>query len=405
MVRTLSTASLMALAACLAFTEGHMMMRTPVPYGKATLNNSPLSATGEDFPCKQRAGVYDPPSQPNIMAIGEPQTLNFIGGATHGGGSCQVSLTTDKEPTKDSKWQVIHSIEGGCPANVDGNLSDDAAGTGADEFQFTIPAAFKPGEYTLAWTWFNKIGQREMYMNCAPITVTGPKKKRYAPSTSESVAKRDGDFPTMAIANIGLNTCKTDPANGIYYPIKFGQPGASVQRIGDNFMPMVGEGCEFASVGNTTASTGGDAATPTSSGPVASSPAGGAAPSVTVTPPAESGSASGSFATPAAGSNGTGGTATSSDSDPSTGSASTTTTGGSAGAATENTACTQEGATQCAGDGNSYTICASGQWVKMPVAAGTKCSGTGVQANLNIVAAGKAKRQSHAHGHIHRRSF
>lgn len=90
------------------------------------------------------------------MAVGAPQTLSFVGSATHGGGSCQLSLTTDKEPTKTSKWAVILSIEGGCPGGANG-------GTPAT-FQYKIPEAVAPGDYTLAWTWFNKIGNREMYM-------------------------------------------------------------------------------------------------------------------------------------------------------------------------------------------------------------------------------------------------
>lgn len=60
---------------------------------------------------------------------------------------------------------VIHSIEGGCPANVDGNLPADPNGDGASTFQFSIPDGINPGDYVLAWTWFNKIGNREMYMN------------------------------------------------------------------------------------------------------------------------------------------------------------------------------------------------------------------------------------------------
>ena len=151
-----------AAAAVVAFlaasANAHMMMSSPVPYGKSTLNNSPLAGDGSDFPCKQRSGVYDAEGASNVAAIGEPQTLSFIGGATHGGGSCQVSLTTDLKPTKDSKWMVIKSIIGGCPSGAEGNLSGDPNSKSASTFQYTVPAGVAPGDYTVAWTWFNHIG-------------------------------------------------------------------------------------------------------------------------------------------------------------------------------------------------------------------------------------------------------
>ena len=82
-----------------------------------------------------------------------------------GGGSCQVSLTTDNPATKNSKWQVIHSIEGGCPArNQAGNAGESPDPIDPDTYKYSIPTGINPGKYTLAWTWFNKVGNREMYM-------------------------------------------------------------------------------------------------------------------------------------------------------------------------------------------------------------------------------------------------
>ncbi|KAF2170916.1 lytic polysaccharide monooxygenase [Zasmidium cellare ATCC 36951] len=186
--------------------NAHMMIKSPVPYGKDSLNNSPLAADGSDFPCKQRSGVYDV-TQMNNMPVGVPQELSFIGGATHGGGSCQVSVTMDKEPTKQSKWKVVQSILGGCPSNVTGNLSGNPDGTDASVFQFSIPKGMPNGEYSLAWTWFNKIGNREMYMNCAPIKVTGG-------SDSQDVYN---SLPDMFVANIG-NGCTVGESQDFVFP-------------------------------------------------------------------------------------------------------------------------------------------------------------------------------------------
>ena len=110
----------MALMALLVSgASSHMIMKTPTPYGAASINNSPLVADGSDYPCKQRPGVYDKGSASNTMAVGSQQSLSFTGSAVHGGGSCQLSLTKDLKPTKDTDFRVILSIEGGCPASAE----------------------------------------------------------------------------------------------------------------------------------------------------------------------------------------------------------------------------------------------------------------------------------------------
>ena len=225
-----------------SLADAHVRLDTPVPFDKAGLNNWPLAADGSDFPCKLRPTVYDLPagtdrSTMNIMKIGDQQPLSFIGSGTHGGGSCQVSLTTDLKPSKDTKWQVIHSIEGGCPANIAGNLPEDPDGHGASTFHFTIPDGIAPGQYTLAWTWFNRIGNREMYMNCAPINVVAAGKKRYVPEPVTSISKRD--FPAMFVANI--NGCMTKKN----FDIRFPDPGTSVEFDGNpsNLQPADQPAC------------------------------------------------------------------------------------------------------------------------------------------------------------------
>ncbi|QIX02274.1 hypothetical protein AMS68_007791 [Peltaster fructicola] len=204
-----------ALLSVLAGTGfAHMVIKSPVPYGQSSLTNGPLAADGSDFPCKQRAGVYDI-TKMNSMAVGVPQELSFMGSAVHGGGSCQVSVTLDEKPTKDSQFKVIHSIIGGCPSNVTGNLPEDANGNLAGTFQFQVPTGFPNGKATLAWSWLNKVGNREFYMNCAPIEVSGG-------SDSKDVFN---SLPDMFVANIPATTCGTTENEDFVYP----NPGDSVE--------------------------------------------------------------------------------------------------------------------------------------------------------------------------------
>lgn len=439
-IKSVATAALILLATS---ADAHMKLKSPVPYGQSSLDNSPLLADGSDFPCKQRTGVYDAEGAENVMAIGEPQTLSFIGSAVHGGGSCQVSLTTDLNPTKDSKWMVIKSIEGGCPASVPGNLPADPNGSGASTFQYTIPEGIAPGQYTLAWSWINKIGNREFYMNCAPATVTAAKKKRYAPSPK--VSKRQTSFPDMFVANLAsVNDCTTPESFDYQYP----NPGEDVQSAGTGPYTKLSCGAGGGSVaaekptataaagsGSTGASAGsvnsagtiassvatqaaggagagvGSGATsgadrgpgsggPTFAGPGNSRPTGGSGPGIFA-----SGAASPTTATevpqvvpvntaaPAA--TGVGSTGNTGSND--TGSTTTTTTTTSAGA--QSGPCSEEGAWACSADGSSFQRCASGTWsVPMSMDTGMKCQ-PGVSMNFAMLP-GKVKR--HSHGHLRR---
>ena len=146
-IKAALSASAIALLASRA--HAHMVMAQPPPYGSP--NNSPLEAGGSNFPCKSTTNSGGPVTN---MAVGSQQTLQFKGEAVHGGGSCQISLTTDNPATKNSKWMVIHSIIGGCPArNAAGNLGEDANQLDPDTYKYTIPTGINPGTYTLAWTW------------------------------------------------------------------------------------------------------------------------------------------------------------------------------------------------------------------------------------------------------------
>ncbi|CAG8890739.1 unnamed protein product [Penicillium salamii] len=201
----------------------HLKMTSPEPYSRDAINNSPLAADGSDFPCKLQSGAFQAPTEESTYWTGHNNIIKLLGSATHGGGSCQVSLTTDREPTKRSEWKVIKSYEGGCPANVPGHLPGDATSDHSLQLYFAIPEGIEPGKYTLAWTWFNRIGNREMYMNCAPITVAND-----SPSnSSDDTPKQSPAFPPMFVANI--NGCITRENVDIRFP----WPGSIVEYNGD----------------------------------------------------------------------------------------------------------------------------------------------------------------------------
>ncbi|RYN15873.1 hypothetical protein AA0117_g13248 [Alternaria alternata] len=223
-------ASLGVACATFASTLAHVMMESPVPYGRATLNNSPLDGTGIDFPCKLRPGVYDV-THMNYWTAGEAQTVRFLGSAVHGGGSCQFSVSRDLQPTKSSRWKVVYSVVGGCPARAEGNLPGGPTSRVPDTFEVVLPKELPSGEYTFAWTWFNRQGNREMYMNCAPITVHG------GGSDPEFFAS----LPDMFVANLPSSACSTVEN----FDYEFADPGSAVltDSQAKPTTGLVGDGC------------------------------------------------------------------------------------------------------------------------------------------------------------------
>jgi hypothetical protein len=219
--------------------QAHIILETPKPFKFAAYGPSnPIDPTGSDYPCKIPPGVskLEIDGSPTVMTVGEPHTMSFTGLAVHGGGSCQISLTLGFQPNKQSQFSVVHSIEGGCPAaNQKGNLND---GQSPDKYQYTIPDGFAAGNYTLAWTWVNRIsGGTEFYMNCAPISVVGGKSTRKDRSIQErqvrhAAVDRRGSFPGMFMANMGdvSGGCRTTEALKEQRAIKYPFPGDSVDR-------------------------------------------------------------------------------------------------------------------------------------------------------------------------------
>ena len=247
-ISKLAKALLPAILAGMA--SSHMIMNTPTPYGKPQV--SPLDGSAVPFPCQLqgdaqineitsvKAGSSTPVkftgsavpfpcqlqgdaqiNEITSVKAGSSTPVKFTGSAVHGGGSCQFSINYGDPASQNPKdWHVIYTIIGGCPASAVGNLV--STGTDPDgraegpqcknmsdkecdrQFNVPIPKGLKNGNATFAWTWFNKIGNREMYMNCAPISI--------------SDGGDDDSFinglPSIFMANIDGKPCQTAGSSG-----------------------------------------------------------------------------------------------------------------------------------------------------------------------------------------------
>ncbi|KUI73663.1 hypothetical protein VM1G_09575 [Cytospora mali] len=342
-------------ALLMGHTTAHMEMKSPAPlrskYNAHTdpsridySMTNPLRRDGSDFPCKgYHALLGTAAGRPSAaLGAGARHSVTVVGGAVHGGGSCQVSLSTDGART----FTVLRSIIGGCPSST------------AAEIGFTVPPDVPAGEAVLAWSWHNRIGNREMYMNCAAVKLTGGGGKNNGVAFSA--------LPKLFVANVG-NGCSVAEGGDVVYP----DPGVDVVEQSTNPLTPSGD-CGSSSTSAYVGSGHPDhpdhsdhsehhgpdhPRQSSSSSPIQQQPT--TLTRVKVSPSSgphpESGSSSGSGPIP-------GGRKSSSSSSSSSGNS------------TPGTPCADEGAWDCLAGGDAYQRCASGQWsVVMPVAPGTVC--------------------------------
>ncbi|KAI8935020.1 hypothetical protein NX059_008685 [Plenodomus lindquistii] len=207
-----------AAAFLFPIVSAHMQMLIPSPLRDPNSNRkdepkdynilTPLHADGSDFACKGYQW-NTPWTSVATYEAGNSYKMTLKGSATHGGGSCQLSLSCDG----GVHFKVIKSIIGGCPMEK--------------QYPFTIPPEFAKSEEAtclFAWTWFNKIGNREMYMNCAVVTIVPNKRKggRRPPSTPNTPMLKGRDvsranaaaqsllagYPDLFVANLkNVNSC------------------------------------------------------------------------------------------------------------------------------------------------------------------------------------------------------
>ena len=145
--------------------SGHISMSSPPSrrnqlssyYNKPGLVNynlrSPLNANPDwfTFPCK---GF---PKGPSVATFNTNKiSVTLEGTAVHGGGHCQFGVSYD-----DKTFYVLHTVVGDCLLR-------------GMTYEFDVPRINNSSDVTIFWTWINRIGNREYYMECTDITLNTP---------------------------------------------------------------------------------------------------------------------------------------------------------------------------------------------------------------------------------------
>ena len=368
-----SFATVLAVLGFSAVANAHLKLNTPVPYDKNTITTSPL--TVGQFPCQVHTYAI---ASMNHMPAGAAQTLSLDGMAVHGGGSCQLAVSLDQKPTAQSTFKVIKSFIGGCPVT--------SGQSSPDHFNYSIPAGFPNGQATLSWTWNSlEAGQDELYMNCAPIMVSGG-------SNDKTVYDA---LPDLSKVNIPGVDCKqvvnTNP--------DYVNPGPDAQTLTQKSLAApTGAACEKKTAAGSapapSASSGGSSSAPASSSAAATTSAA-AAPSSSASGTSTTFATSfytvtsGSFAPTGAPSNSSGSSGSGSGSSSGSGSGAGSGSGSMGGGSTSGSgsgsggsnssgsaggsSCSTNGAIVCNG-ATQFGLCDNGNVVFQAVAAGTTCS-------------------------------
>jgi len=219
------------------FVAAHMDVSNPPPYRSKLNHNvaeanidysmtSPLAADGSNFPCKGYNVDWETPAgaSTGTVTAGQKSTISIEGTASHEGGSCQISLSFDG----GKSFKVIKSYIGNCVRVTSSGVDPNQT------YEYTVPSDAKSGDAMLTWSWFNRVGNREMYMNCATITINGGGQSTLdsypdifkchigngctIPEGTDVVFQNPGNDVTYDQGNLG-NATLGDPENGMGTPL------------------------------------------------------------------------------------------------------------------------------------------------------------------------------------------
>ncbi|KAJ2403172.1 hypothetical protein GGI23_000147 [Coemansia sp. RSA 2559] len=199
-----------AITAVLAASiSAHMTMTDPCPrFSASCVTEPPALPAGASWDYNIKSPIPEDgilcksntpwPSPVATWTAGQPITVQFLNnGAAHGGGHAQFSVSYDGGKTFAVVYEVLRYMffNGPSDSNTPQVLS----------YTFTLPAELPNSDSVVfAWSWVNAIGNREFYMNCADVKITGSSSSSY--TGKQMVIADHAGYPTIPEFNGNYDT-------------------------------------------------------------------------------------------------------------------------------------------------------------------------------------------------------
>ncbi|KAJ2555399.1 hypothetical protein EV175_002274 [Coemansia sp. RSA 1933] len=197
-------ASIVLLAGLAA---GHISIISPCPRYSSVGLNCPALPAGQTLDTEMNAPISSVtlnthvalckhtvpwPTPAATWTAGESVTIKFNpDAAIHSGGDMEFSISYDGGKTFAVVYQVLrYAFLNGKPAAVTNTAQ-------VLQYTFTLPKELPNSDSAVfAWTWVNASGNREFYMNCADVKITGSSSSSYT-AKEVTIANYPG-YPTIA---------------------------------------------------------------------------------------------------------------------------------------------------------------------------------------------------------------
>ncbi|KAJ1663934.1 hypothetical protein IW140_003804 [Coemansia sp. RSA 1813] len=269
---------------------GHISLISPCPRYSSVGTDCPAVPSGQTIDTQMNApissvtlGTHEPlckhtvpwPKPAATWKAGESITVKFNpNAAIHSGGDMEFSISYDGGKTFAVIYQVLrYAFLNGKPSGLTNTAQ-------VLEYTFTLPKELPNSDSAVfAWTWVNASGNREFYMNCADVAITGSTSKSYT-AKEVTIANYPG-YPTIPEFNgdydTGINYYTTDAKNVTVSPSGSSSSGggSSAYSSADSSAGSSSAAAGSDGSGSSSAAAGGgaystDAAAPVSSAPAAS---------------------------------------------------------------------------------------------------------------------------------------